>query len=400
MLAAAAAACLTVTLAAAQPAVQPRPALVAQPALVAPPALVARPARVAQPALIAYPGPAAAPLPVVQPANGCWTDEYHGSFTGSTTTTGGGAHPIVTEMIGTRDGDRVVQTQLGDTRVCMVAEGAVGLEDARPSQWSAPRVLMESRRGSATAQMEIRGTQITWRVNGAERPVDQRAEAWRRAMLAALDQVWDISTLRGQVSTLRGQISTIRGEESSLRGQISSLRGEVSSMRGEQSTVRGQESSLRGEISSIEGQLSSLRGQISSEEGAISSLNADRYGSSAADRDRLAAQIKSHEDDIARLERQIRDYDAASKVAAVEKQIQALDAEGKTAAIEDRIRTFDEAGKVAAIEKQIQALDVDGKTAEIERRITSLDADRRTRQMQDALDDAIRQLDKAIAAIR
>jgi hypothetical protein len=72
----------------------------------------------------------------------------------------------------------------------------------------------------------------------------------------------------------------------------------------------------------------------------------------------------------------------------------------KIAAIEDDIRKFDEAGKAAAIERQIQALDVDGKVAAIEQRITSLDADRRTQRMEGELHEAVKRLEKAIAAVR
>ncbi len=341
-------------------------------------------------------------LAPAQTARGdCWSEEYRGSFSGSSrSVTDAGGRTVVSEMIGTRDGDRVVQTHFGDVRVCMVAQGAVGLERGRPSEWAAPRLLMESRRGTSTQQMDIRGAQVTWRVNGADRAVDAAAQQWRAAMLAALDQVWDISTLRGEVSTLRGEISTVRGQESTLRGQISTLRGEVSTMRGRQSSLRGDESSLRGEISSIQGHVSTLRGQISSERGAISSLQADRYGLSDADRSSAGAQIRDHEAAIDRLEHELRDYDSAAKIAAVEKKIAALKTDGEVASIDDEIKRFDLDGKTAAIERQIQALDVDGKIAEIERRIAALDADRRTSQMESRLDEAVKRLDQTIAAIR
>jgi hypothetical protein len=143
-----------------------------------------------------------------------------------------------------------------------------------------------------------------------------------------------------------------------------------------------------------------LRGQISSERGSISSLEASRYGLAGTDRERLAAEIKAHQDEITRLERELRDFNEAAKIAAVEKQIGELNADGKVAAIEDQIRKFDEAGKVAAIEKQIQALDVNGKAAAIGKQIQALDVDRRTRQIENRLDEALRRLEQAIAGIR
>jgi len=341
--------------------------------------------------------------PVGQTANdGCWADDFHGSFRGSSTTIAdAGGRAVVSDMIGTRNGDRVVQTHFGDLRVCMVALGAAGLERSKPSEWAAPRLLIETRRGSATAQMEIRGgRQTTWRVNGAERAVDAAAQEWRAAMLAVLDATWELSTLRGDVSTLRGEISTVRGEESTLRGQISTLMGEVSTMRGNQSTIRGEESSLRGEISTIRGHVSSLRGQISSEQGAISSIQANRWEATAGERDRIDARVRDHEKEIARLEGELRDYDEAAKIAAVERRIQELDADRKTAAIAEEINRFVLNAKTAAIERQIRDLDVDGKVAAIERRIDALDAERRGRALEDRRDEAVKRLEQAVGAIR
>jgi len=330
---------------------------------------------------------------------GCWMDNYDGSFSGSSTTIDvGGGRTVVTEMIGTRNGARVVQTHFGDLRLCMAAEGAVGLESSLPSQWSAPRIVIETRRGGATEQMEIRGAQTTWRVNGVERPVDAAARQWHATILAVADATWQLSTLHGEVSSLRGEISSIRGEESSLRGQISSLQGEVSSMRGRESSVRGEESSLRGEISSIQGHVSSLRGEISSQQGAISSLNAGRRDPSSADR--VAASVRDHEARIAQVEKDIRDYDEAGKIAEVERRIRALDADAKAAAIEDDIRRFDLAAKVAAVEGRIRQLDVSGKVADIERRIQALDVDRRSRALEERRDADVKRLEQAIAAIK
>jgi beta-lactamase regulating signal transducer with metallopeptidase domain/predicted nucleic acid-binding Zn-ribbon protein len=398
-LVAAAALLLALTVGAAQPAIHATTTLAAD---VSPAVSVSPP--IAEPRLVRFTGGVVAASPRLAGQGGapaCWTDDFRGSFRGSSVTIADDAgRSVVYDMIGTRNGDRIVQTHVGDQRLCMVAEGAVGLERARPSEWSAPRMIIESRRAGSTQQMEIRGPQVTWRVDGAERPVDAAAREWRAAMLAVLDEVWGISTLRGEESSLRGEISSLRGQESSLRGEISSLRGDVSSMRGEQSSIRGRESSLRGEISSIEGQVSSLRGQISSERGSISSLEASRYDLGDADRARVAAQLKAHDEAIARIERQLRDFDEAAKIAAVDKQIRDLDASGKVAAIDDQIRAFDESGKAAAIEKQIAALDVAGRTAGIEKRIEALDVDRRTRQMQDRLDDATKRLQRAVAAIK
>jgi beta-lactamase regulating signal transducer with metallopeptidase domain len=402
---------LTLSLAAAQPADRaPAASVVPSAAAVA-----------AAPALMT-PTPMAPPVPAVAASStltsivqadvdrdsACWWDPLDGrSFSGSMSSSTAGGRSVIYEQIGTRGADRVIQKSFGDVRLCMLAEGLGDRDNTPPSQWlnRARRIVMEARRGNVAQRLEIGrqadgGLRTSWRVGRADRPFDTAAEGWRDRMLAALDTIWDLSTLRGEVSSLRGQISSIRGDQSSIRGEISSLRGEVSSMRGRMSSIRGEESSLRGEISSIHGHVSSLRGAISSERGAISSINGGRYRATDAELRQMATRIAQYEAEIARIEQAVRDYGADAKVAAVEREIQALDADRKIAAIEAEIRAFDVESKVAAAERRIAALDVQGKVAAIERQIEALDAERRSRQLEERRDSALRQLEAAIAAIR
>jgi beta-lactamase regulating signal transducer with metallopeptidase domain/predicted nucleic acid-binding Zn-ribbon protein len=339
----------------------------------------------------------------------CWWDVSDGStFSGTMSTSRSGGRTIVSEQIGTRGADRVIQESVGDLQICMLAEGVGTIDRAdHPSQWldRARRVVMETRRGRTVQQLDVEpvaggAPRILWKVGSAERGFDAAAQQWRDRMLAALDTIWELSNLRGEVSNLHGQISTIRGELSSLQGEISSLSGEVSSMEGRASSIRGDESTLHGEISSIQGHVSSLRGAISSEQGAISSLDASRYGADASERARIAARIDKHDAEIARLEHEIRDYDADAKIASVEQEIKALSADAKVAAIDAQIRAFDLDGKIRDVDRQIAALDVDGKVAAIERQIASLDADRRGRQLEERRDSEVKQLEAAMAAVR
>jgi len=405
------AALLTLSVAAAQPA-----ARLPAPNAAAPAAAIAAPAS-AMPMKTAAAAPdvaVTATRPSVVQADldrdsACWWDALDGrSFSGSISNSRSGGRSLIYEQIGTRGNDRVIQKSFGDLRLCALAEDLGDRNNtSRPSQWlgRARRIVMEARRGNVVQRFEVGqqaggGLRTTWRVGGAERPVDAAAERWRDRMLAVLDTIWDLSMLRGEVSTLRGEISTIHGEESSIRGEISTLMGEVSTMHGRTSSLRGQESTLRGEISSIHGHVSSLRGAISSELGAISSLNGTRYRATDAELRQIDAGITRHEAAIAQIEQEIRDYGADAKVASVEREIQALDTERKVAAIEAQIRAFDLDGKVAAAERRIAALDVQGKIAAIERQIAALDADRRGRQLEERRDSELKQLEAAIAAIR
>jgi beta-lactamase regulating signal transducer with metallopeptidase domain len=394
------AASLALILAAAQPAA--RSIDVRSPAPVTP----AVPVSLVSPPAAVTPSPSAAvrPAPQARRDTTCWTDhpDREGTFTGYTDTDERG---VIRERVGSSGGTWIIQQRYGDIRMCMFADGERSYGD-KPSAWAdrGPHVVIETVRGGSTARLEIvrqgGAPQTTYRVNGADRPFDAAAQAWRDAALAVLDRTWEISSLRGRESTLYGEISTLRGEESTLRGEIATLRGEISTMRGRQSSIRGEESMLHGEIATLQGQASSLRGQISSEQGSISALRASRYGLTEADRARLDKELKAHEAEIARIEKELREFDAAAQIAEVEKSIRALDAAGKVAAIEAEIRNFGEAGKVAEIEKQIKALNVEGKTADLERQISGLDVDRRTREVQAALDEALKRLEQALAAIR
>lgn len=339
----------------------------------------------------------------VQIAGGrtCWSDRDNSSdFVGYTDTDRQGA---ILERIGTAGDRRLVQRHFGDLRACMFAERA-GAD--RPSEWMgrAARVVLETERGGTTHRLELvraaGGVRQTWRVNGAERPFDTAAQAWRDALLALMDRSWEIAAIRGETMAMQGEMSALHGEETALRGQIWALRGDVTAMRGDQMAIRGEESSLRGEISAIGGEVSAMRGEISAEQGEISALVGSRYGAGETERARISAQIREHERAIEKLEQKLRDYDAAAKVKDVERRIETLDADAKVAEIEAKIRKFDEASKSAAIEKEIAALDVDRKTAEIQRQIRQADAVNRTERLEKQLDEDLRRLAEALKAIR
>jgi beta-lactamase regulating signal transducer with metallopeptidase domain len=394
----------TLVLASLQPGVQASPVSVA---ITTPPAHAAAPASTGS--APAAPAPAMVPAPLPLQFTGdsaCAADRSRwSSFMGRTDTRVINGRTVIMEQAGTNGSDRIIQQSFGDLRVCMVVERAGPTASGeKPSLWAgrAERVVLETRRGDRTERLEIGpygiGQRVSWQVGGKDRAFDATAEQWRDRLLATLDAIWEISALRGEVSTLRGEISTVRGEESTLRGQISTLHGEISTMRGRQSTIRGEESTLRGEISTIRGHVSSLQGAISSEQGSISSLRAGGYR--LDDSARVREALDRHEKEIARLEREIRDYGAGAKVAAVERDIARLDADQKVAAIETEIRNFDLNAKVAAIERQIAALDVSGKIAGFEREIGALDLDRRERELEKRRDDELKRLEAAIAAIR
>jgi len=334
----------------------------------------------------ALPASAATAAPSAS-AEPCWQERAGGrDFTGSMSTTDRDGITIVQERVGRLGSDRIVQRSFGGLRVCALAEDLRGDDDARPSAWAAraTRLVLETRREGDERRMEIAGGRVTWSVNGAARPVDADAEAWRERLLALLDATWDLAQLHGRVSSLRGEISSIYGQRSGLLGEISSLRGQVSALRGQISAVRGEESGLRGQISSIRGQESALRGAISAERGAISTLNA------SGDRD--AERVRAHEAEIRRLEAEIARYDADARAREVERRIEAQNTEQRVAAIERQIREIEVEGRVAAVERRIAGLDVERRVAAIERQIAALDADRRGREMEARIDQALERL--------
>lgn len=398
---------VTVVIAAVQTGRPATPAVVAaprvMPAVPATPAAPAERPAVPQVAMQEVTVMPAAPARPARAWSDCWDTSFEGTFIGSLSTRDNGDDVEIHERIGRRGSSRVIQKRLGDLRLCMVAEDVGHGDMGAPSQWldDASRWVMEVRGDGLVQRLEDRGGQrLSWSSGGRERPIDSSVEAWRTRMLALFDTIWELSSLRGEVSSLRGEISSVHGEHSSLLGEISSLNGHVSSLRGQISSILGEESSMRGEISSIRGHLSSLYGQISSERGAISSLNSGRYRATASERASIESVIARHEAEIERIEQEIRDYDADAKVAEVERRIARHDTKGKVAAVEAQIRAFDLHRKVADIERRIAALDVEGQVGAIERKIAALGADRRGRELEQRIQQQLRQLEEAIRAMR
>ena len=323
----------------------------------------------------------------------CWgAEDRSGSFNGTLSMSGG----TIQEQIGRRGRERVIQSSFGDLRVCMVTSGFDGDGDDAPSRWPlhSDRVVLETRIANDLRTLEINNGRVTYIMNSTVRPLDGAAQGWRDDLLGLLDVTWDLGQLRGRVSSLRGEISSIQGNRSSLEGQISSYRGQVSSMQGEISSLRGQVSSMRGEISSIRGHESSLRGEIASERGSISNLRAMTW-ERAREID-VDARIRGHEENIQRIERAIRDYDADARVREVERRIDQFDVESKVADVERRIREFDVEGKIARTRRQIAELDVDDRVKDIEREIRSLDAPARIRDLEERRDEALAKLRRTL----
>jgi chromosome segregation ATPase len=296
----------------------------------------------------------------------------------------------------------VIQKNFGRLRVSMVAEEAgPWTSSEHPSQWlaRARRVVLESRRGSDVTRFEIvaDGTsqRISWQVGGAERAFDAAARQWRDQMLATLDTTWEIARLRGEVNGLSGEIASIRGQESSLRGEIVSLRGDVSSMHERRTSIRRDESNLRKELDAVRARPAALREAIWV---ARSNISALEMGGSRPDA--FQAPIERYQNEIARLERELKESDSHGKEDPIYRRIRALDADRQVAAIEAEIARFDLDGKVAAIEKRIAALDVDGQTRVLQTQIDALDADRRVRQLEARRKEELKRLTSAISSIR
>jgi beta-lactamase regulating signal transducer with metallopeptidase domain len=304
--------------------------------------------------------------------------------------------------------ERMIQQTFGDIRICLVAidAGARNTDD-RPSEWMqrARLVVIEARQAGSVQRLEIVRTpgaadQVSWQAGSGPRPFDANAASWRDRVVAVLDTTWEIATIRGQVSALRGEISATYGRQSALQGEISALRGEVSAMRGSASSARGEESALRAQVSAIRGRVSAMRGAISAERGAISAVTASRHGATSTELAQIAARVQRHEAEIARLEAQLRDYNAEARVAEVQKAIDAFGAASRQEAIEAKIAAFDLSGKVAAVQRRIADLDVQGNIGRIQEQIASLDADRRVEQLRERREGELRQLEAAISAIR
>jgi hypothetical protein len=249
----------------------------------------------------------------------CWgAEDRWRSFSGTMTRNGG----VVVEQIGRRGREGVVQKKYGDLRICMVTHGFDGQPDDPPSRWPlrSDRVILETRTSDDVHTMEVNQDRLTYSVNGAVQPLDAAAREWRDDVLELLDPTWDLAQLRGRLSSLNGQISSIQGERSSLEGQISSYRGQVSSMMGEISSRRAAISTLRG-------------------------MSPERARGIDVD-----GRIRRHEENIQRLERQIREFDVEAKVARIQRLLDHLNVDDRVNRIEAQIRAMDDPARTRELE--------------------------------------------------
>ncbi|HVS65335.1 MAG TPA: M56 family metallopeptidase [Thermoanaerobaculia bacterium] len=417
------------------PGVAPSTAAMLEPTPGVPLAVGVRARGVGETAAVQEPAPAGR-------ARTCWVDGFHGDFSGTFSQIRDDRGRSTYERFGISDGDLVVQTYLGDVRLCLRAHDPVELdedltriESIGTGGWVVIAAEDGGEDGGAAQQLELwagpGGIERRWTVDGIERAFDADAEAWRDAVLGVIGPRWQISQIRGRVSSLRGEISSIRGRESSLRGEISSIHGRVSSMRGEISSARGRESGLRGEISSIRGEVSSMRGEISSIRGHESSLrgeisslrgrisgleSARRATRDEQTRARLVAEIGEVEEAIDEVERRIDEYDADARVAEVEQSIADFDAEAQIRAIEERsgqddvdqrvreieerIAAYDADSRIREVEERIAALDVEGEVERLERLIDAEDADRLVAEIEELLEAAEGRLEQVLRVFR
>ncbi len=379
---------LTVAVAQPTPALVPAPAEapVTAPDPVAPPAPVAASVIAETPPILEV--PVEAPVMATSVLDeGCRAEGMRGSFSGTISTTKEGGETRQARS-GWFNGDRMIQQYDGDLRLCMRIHGEVVMANDGLSvravgadSWVALEAE-EHHLQQLIITEDASGITYTWRVDGKERPFDNKAQTWRDQMFVVMNGYWEASRLRGQESSLRGEISSHRGEVSSMRGEISSHKGHISSMRGEISSHHGEVSSMRGEISSHRGEVSSMRGEISSLRGELSSMRGFSHNWDEADRKKYKARKAEIEVRIAEIEAQIDAYNLDAKVREIEARIEAYGLGPNTEAIEREIDAYDLDGKVREIEQQIEAYDLDAKVRKLEQEIKELDADRRATEIE------------------
>jgi beta-lactamase regulating signal transducer with metallopeptidase domain len=308
----------------------------------------------------------------------CWVDGMRGNFSGTFSITSSDAGDRLTERYGTSDGDRVIQTRVDGMPVCLRAHGPVEFGEGDASIASIGQggwVILAARSDDGLLELEMLPGEGDFihrlSIDGSRQESFGAAERqWRDAMLQVMADRWQVARLRGEVSSLRGRISSIRGQESSLRGRISSLNARISSLR-----------------------------------------SARRATESEDTRARLDTEIRDVEADIARVESEIAEWDAAARVVEMEAEIAAYDADARIAEvareldedgtlrrireIEDEIAAYDADARVREVEREIVEMEVDERILEIEAEIEALDAERRIERLEapmeahvDALRDA------------
>jgi beta-lactamase regulating signal transducer with metallopeptidase domain/predicted nucleic acid-binding Zn-ribbon protein len=404
---------LVVAVAAAHPAASSEPSV--PPATVAPAAMPPRPVAVppVTPAAredVPRPMPVAAsstprrtqtPVPRME---SCLSDASSGGYSGwfrLGVSVGGSTGRTRSESVGRRGGSPWVSFSLGSLRLCLLADGAAAESGAVPSTRAlenAPRIMLEALDGEARQRLEITRsaggeTTTTWRVNGVERRFDDTARVWRDRMLAVLGGTWEMQLLRDRQRSLKDELSAIMARRTILRNEIASLRGEARALDGQIKAVRSGDTSLRDRVMSIRAHARSLDGALSVARRAVSRLQRGRVLADHAERARIDERLAEQEAEIARLERELREYDADARVAAVEQERAVLNVQGKVAALQSEIAALDLDQRTAGLDRRIAELDVERRAPALEAEIAALDADRRVALL-------MQQRDRDVASLR
>lgn len=370
-----------------------------------------------------------APVPPADPGRGCRLRGDGINFADGGDFEGGPPGP----------GDHFIQSSLGSNMLCLRTHGEVRFEDGggrirsiAPGAWLVLAVLTEDgvQRMEITAGPE--GPEYAWIVNGEARPIDDRARAWRDAMLTTLGGRLATADIRSQVARLRSEIGRARGDEARRHAEIAQLRSVLARFESELARAQGEEARLRAEIASIravEARLGSEAARIRAEaarggselarmqERAGALETAGRVTGDPETRARLMAEAEAVRARMAEAEPEL-PAEAAAALEELEERIEAhrRASEPRIRELDLRIEAIAEArregaeperaerrrqveAQVAEITEAIEALGRASRVQELERRIRELDAERRVRELelrQESEREALRRLIREI----
>lgn len=265
---------------------------------------------------------------------------------------------------------RQVAKTFGDMRVCMLAlQGEYALDPA-PRTWlkSADRVVFETQREGDFRRLSTTSTTFDWTVNGTPKPYDEKATAWRDAVIDLLATVAEADELRAKSSHLRGQVDSLPQMREQLNRRIAVTEQQAKDIQSTIQLIKSSDRSLQADIGVLERNIQQLQNQISREQRAQADLKdmAAQQRQEARIR-QLNSELRRMEDRLRASDTQLRNLDPEHRIALLETQLKDLRPEHTIAMARLQLGNL-EGLSVVQLQKELDALDVDN-------RLKALDAE-------------------------
>jgi hypothetical protein len=246
----------------------------------------------------------------------------------------------------------------GDLRVCLLALTVGRLDNDVPREWAAKAstLVLETQRPDDNRRIAISGNTVTWTINGRVAPQDSVAQAWQKALVDLSEAVHEADELRNRTSALRMEIDSLPARIARTKARIAYVEKLDSDLNLRIMNAGREENAIRSQIRQIENARSTAEMRAASARSrANSGTQQERAAAEAAARgyEQQAMNLSRQADD---LNRQLMSSNSSRIVAAAQDELRALRPANAIAMLKVELSGYQQTD-VADLERQLQQLD-------------------------------------------